>query len=70
MYTVPFCGMKEKANDEMTVSPTKRLSDIFKNLFKPSNCFTVHSPEKMEEVQFNLRNSQLGVGHVSSSQLA
>ena len=29
MYTVPFCGMKEKASDEMTVSPTKRLSDIF-----------------------------------------
>jgi len=36
MYTVPFCGMKEKASDEMTVSPTKRLSDIFlKTSLKP-----------------------------------
>jgi len=47
MYTVPFCGMKKKANDEMTVSPKQHLSDIFKNLFRTSNCFTVHCPEKI-----------------------
>jgi len=36
MYTVPFCGMKKKANDEMTVTVQHNVYlTFFKTSLKP-----------------------------------